>query len=64
MEGIWLSKLQIQISFDPAELHLGIYLLDISALVKIFMFNVFSAALQQQQKKGNNLNSMRRLVKA
>lgn len=34
MFGIWLSELQMQISFDPAEPLLGIYLLDINALVK------------------------------
>lgn len=45
VEEIWLSELQIQMSFDPVEPLLGIYLLDINAFVKRLMSKVFSAAL-------------------
>ena len=60
MEGIWLSKLQMQITFDPVEPFLGICLLDIIAFVKRLMSKVFSAALsavtkKKKKKKGNNL---------
>lgn len=47
MGGIWLSKLQMQMSLDPAEPLLGIYLLDIN--VKRFMTKVFSATLQLKE---------------
>lgn len=55
MFGIWLSELQMQIFFDPAEPLLGIYLLDINALVKNLCPRYLVQYYSNKKKKWNNL---------